>query len=194
MKKCFKKSRIAVAFIILALFVSGCIGGSAANQSGKTESGSPNNGEDEQVQENEMENAFEVTDDFNLSNLPAGEKLEERFNAQEAASRTEQIIDALKSFRLLTEKAEGKISKEEMDALGNTSWEIQYLGFHNWTNTVLGTLILQDYEIKKLEFKLALEQLEAGKIANDELELKEAEYIEAKNKVQQFLDSYSIAD
>ncbi|NLX90553.1 MAG: hypothetical protein GXZ07_03015 [Firmicutes bacterium] len=193
MINCLKKSRIAVVFIILALFVSGCIGGSVADQSGKTESGSPD-GQNEQAQENEMDNGFEITADFDLSNLPEGEVLEERFSAEEAACRTEQIIDALKSFRLLTEKAAGKISKEEMDDVGNTGWEIQHLGFHNWTNTVLGTLLLQEYEIKKLELELAGEKLEAGKIDKKDLEEKEAAYMEAKNKFQQFLDSYSIAD
>lgn len=193
MKNCLKKSRIAVVFIILALFVSGCAGGSADNQSGKAGLGSPN-GQNEQAQENEMGNGLEITDDFDLSNLPEGEVLEERFSAEEAACRTEQIISALKSFRLLTEKAEGKISKEEMDDVGNTSWEIQYLGFYNWTNTVLGTLLLQEYEIKKLELELAGEKLEAGKIDKKDLEEKEAAYMEARNKFQQFLDSYSIAD
>jgi len=194
MKSRFKKSRIAVVLIILALFLSGCIGGSAGDQSGKAESGTPNNGQNERVQENETDNGLVISDDFNISNLPEGEKLEERFTAKEAAYRTGQINDALKSFRLLTEKAEGKISKEEMDALENTSWEIQYLGFHNWTNTVLGTLLLQDYEIKKLELQLAEKQLQAGEIDKSTWELKELDYKEAKNKVQQFLDSYTIAD
>ncbi|NLC11922.1 MAG: hypothetical protein GX767_06690 [Firmicutes bacterium] len=144
MKNRLKISKIAVVFITLALLVSGsllvsgCIEGANGEQSEEAGSGNPHNEQQEQVQEQENDtgNGLEITDDFHVKNLPEPVNLDELFNAEEAAYRTEQIFDALKSFRLLTEKAEGKISKEEMEALGNTGWETQYLGFHNWTNTV----------------------------------------------------------
>lgn len=188
------KSKIIVLFIVLAFLTTGCIGNNSGNDIGNAEPGSAEAGGNGLLSKNDMNSSLELADDFDLSNLPEAAGLKEIFTAEEAVYRTGQIMGALSSFRLLTEKAEGKISKEEMGNVGNTGWEIQYLGFQNWTNTVLGTILFQEYEIKKLEFKLAGEKMEAGKIDQKDWERKEDEYLAAKNKVQQFLDSYSIAD
>ncbi len=194
------KSKITVILVIIAFFVAGCSGENTNKNAGNTEQEGANNElNEQQLDEQEIIDGQEIMAEldsdniFNLSNLPEGESLEGIFTAEGAVSRTEQISEALNSFRLLTEKAEGKIS-EEIAEVGNTGWEIQYLGFYNWTNTVQGTLLLQNYEIKRLELKLAGAELKAGEIDKKDFELKEAEYKAAKYKFQQFLNSYTIAD
>jgi len=195
------KSKIAVILVIIAFFTAGCSGENTNKNADNTEQEGANYElNEQQLDEQEIIDGQEIMAEldgdniFNLSNLPEGESLEEIFTTEGAVGRTEQISAALNSFRLLTEKAAGKISDQEIAQIGNTGWEIQYLGFYNWTNTVLGTLLLQDYEIKRLELKLAGAELKAGEIDKKDFELKEAEYKEAKDKVQQFLNSYTIAD
>ena len=74
------------------------------------------------------------------------------FNTSKAELQTAQenivyISDALQSFRKLTE-----ISDEEKKAkIKNTTWDIQNLGFINWTNSVKGTLLKQELEIATLK-------------------------------------------
>lgn len=191
-----KNNRDIALFIVLvfAFLVVGCSGNNTDNNVRGAEPGDAKIGENSLLPGDSTGSSLELREDFDLGNLSGAESLKEIFSAGEAVYRMGQIMDALGSFRLLTEKAEGKIPPDEMGSVGNTGWEIQYLGFHNWTNTVLGTLLLQDYQIKKLECELAGERLGAGKIEQKEWEEKEDEYLTAKNKFQQFLDSYSIAD
>ena len=57
------------------------------------------------------------------------------------------ISDALQSFRKLTEISDER-NKSKVD---NTAWDIQNLGFVNWTNSVKGTLLKQELEIATLK-------------------------------------------
>ena len=132
-------------------------------------------------------------DTFNADNLQ-GSTVEEAFSLDQSLYRVGQVREGLSSFRKLTEQGKTKFKKDILDQIGNTGWEVQTLGFHNWPNTIEGTLRLQDYQIKKLEFALAVERYEKGKIAKDAVEQAQKTYNDAKSDMQEFLDSYSIAD
>ncbi|NLP18207.1 MAG: hypothetical protein GX376_03825 [Firmicutes bacterium] len=137
---------------------------------------------------------FEIpADEFARGNLQ-GETLEERFSLKESLYRVEQVGDIFVSFRELTEECQGKLPPETLAAVGNTGWEMQHLGFHNLPNTIEGTLRLQDYEIKKLRFALAKEQYEKGEIGVEDAKGAQEAFYEARDGMQAFLDSYSIAD
>ncbi|NLJ34554.1 MAG: hypothetical protein GX349_08195 [Firmicutes bacterium] len=132
-------------------------------------------------------------DAFALENLQ-GEDLEDRFSLTESLTQLEQLREILISFRELTEECRGKISPETLREVGNTGWEMQHLGFHNLPNTLEGTLRLQDYEIKKLEFTLAKEQYEKGEITLADVEEAQAAFLAVREGMQEFLKAYTIAD
>ncbi|MEW5922311.1 MAG: hypothetical protein AB1796_15495 [Bacillota bacterium] len=132
--------------------------------------------------------------DIDLSNLRDNQSLDEIFTLTDSLFRVQQVKDALESFKELTEKSKGKLTQRELEEIGNTSWEMQYLGFHNWMNSLEGTLRKQDYLIKKLELELARKQYEVGEIAEDELKQKETLFLLSKNEFQLFIDAYRIAD
>ncbi len=137
---------------------------------------------------------FEVPEDeFSEENL-GGSTLLDAFSLEQSIYRIEQVREGLESFKKLTEKSKTKITKDILDQVGNTGWEIQTLGFYNWPNTIEGTLKIQDYQISKLEFELAIEKYEKDKIAKEDVEKTKEKYENAKNEMQKFLDSYTIAD
>lgn len=132
--------------------------------------------------------------DIDTSRLPEKDVLENRFSVTNAESRLNQVDQALGSFRAITEKSRGKLTAEELQKIGNTSWEVQSLGFQNWVGSVRGTLKNQDYRIKKLEYELAQRMFQSGEIKKEDLDRKEAEYNKAKAGLQTFINSFHIAD
>ncbi len=137
---------------------------------------------------------FEVPEDsFNEDNLQ-GSTLQETFSLEQSLYRVGQVREGLDSFRKLTEQSKTKLAKDIMEQVGNTGWEIQTLGFQNWPNTIEGTLRMQDYHIKKLNFELAVEKYEKGEITREDVQLAQKAYNDAKGDMQEFLDSYAIAD
>lgn len=132
-------------------------------------------------------------DDLDLSNLDVS-ALEEAFMIDDSLVRVGQIREALDSFKDLTEKGKVTFSQDLLDQVGNTDWETQALGFYNWTNAVEGALKKQDYQIKKLEFELAIANHQDGLVSEADLELKRAAYEKAKIDFQQFLDGFVTAD
>lgn len=142
--------------------------------------------------------ALPILGQLKLKDVPPGEPadhtLNKRFSLENSLRRIKQISGALESFRVLTEKTRGKLSKEEISKIENTDWETQNLGFGNWIGAVEGTLRKQDYQIKKLKFELAKEKYEAGKVKKEELQEKEMCYKKAESEFQKFWDSSQIAD
>jgi hypothetical protein len=132
-------------------------------------------------------------DDFGGFNLH-GDTIEEAFSFDESLYRIEQIRESLDSFRILTEKSRGKLSDEIFEEVGNTDWEMQNLGFRNVPNIVEGTLRMQDYKVKRLEFCLAIEKYEKGELTKEEAEKAQNIYENAKAAMQEFLNSYTITD
>ncbi|HEY9748864.1 MAG TPA: hypothetical protein V6C63_09305 [Allocoleopsis sp.] len=125
---------------------------------------------------------------------PAQETLDQRFSVENSLARIQQIDAALTSFRQLTEASQEKLGETEVAQVGNTDWETQNLGFHNWVGAVEGTLLKQNYQIAQLELKLAQQQYAAGKITKTELGQKALNERKAAQALAQFWKSFSIAD
>ncbi|MFW6296605.1 MAG: hypothetical protein ACOC04_05380 [Halothece sp.] len=125
---------------------------------------------------------------------PVEETWNQRFSFDSSLERLGQIEGALDSFRTLTETIRTTVGEERISFVGNTSAEVQTLGFPNWVNSVEGTLRKQDYQIQKLEYELAKEQFEDGEISQAELDEKAASYQEAKADFEAFWQQFNIAD
>lgn len=125
---------------------------------------------------------------------PIEDSLDSRFSFANSLERVKQIESALNSFQNLTEKSRVSLNNETLNEIGNTDWETQNLGFHNWVGSVKGTLIQQDYQIQKLEYELAKEQFEDGEINKTELDQKAADYQQAKQELQALWNTLEIAD
>ena len=129
------------------------------------------------------------------SNVQAVDNLDnDRFSLANALTGVQYINDWLKSFRGLTKLTADRVSPEEKQQVGNLGWEVQNLAFYNWVKSVEGTLCKQEYEIRKLEYELALEQNASGKVSQTEVAEKEKSYQEARNNLQSFLTKFHIAD
>ncbi len=81
----------------------------------------------------------------------------------------QKMQGSLMSFRILTEEAKGKISKQRLKEIGNTDWETQHLGFTNMPRSIEGALRKQDYLIKELCYQLAKEKFKQKAIDEKEL-------------------------
>ena len=118
----------------------------------------------------------------------------ERFSSKRSLESLTTIKSALDSFKKLTEEVANKISKETLTKIGNTSWEMQNLGFVNLVEAVRGTILKQEYLIKKLTYELAQRKSKSGGInQRDLLEIKR-EYEKAEKQFQEFWNTFGIAD
>ena len=120
--------------------------------------------------------------------------LDQRFSVENSLARVQQIDAALTSFRQLTEKSQKNLGQAEVTGVGNTDWETQNLGFHNWVGAVEGTLLKQNHQIAQLELELAQQQYAVGKITKAELTQKIVNEQKAAQEFDQFWQSFSIAD
>lgn len=118
----------------------------------------------------------------------------DRFSFSSGLTGIQYINDWLKSFRDLTVLSSERISPEEKQRIGNLGWDTQNLAFYNNVKSVEGTLYKQEFEIRKLEYELALERKAAGKISQAEVAEKEKSYQEAWNILQNFLAKVHVAD
>lgn len=124
---------------------------------------------------------------------PISDTLNDRFSLDNSLMRIDQIDEALVSFRQLTETSQANL-REQLSAVGNTDWETQNLGFHNWVNSIEGTLKQQDLQIKQLELELAQKQFEDGEITQAQLDAKTANHQKSVEAFQSFWNSFNIAD
>jgi len=119
---------------------------------------------------------------------------EQRFSIDMALSSLQKIQGSLMSFRILTEEAKGKISKQRFKEIGNTDWETQYLGFKNMPGCIEGTLRKQDYLIKELRYQLAKEKFKLKVIDEKELLETKRTFEQVEKSFQAFWDKFGIAD
>lgn len=118
----------------------------------------------------------------------------DRFSFSSALVGVQYINDWLKSFRDLTALSADRISTEEKQQVGNLGWDTQNLAFYNQMKSVEGTLYKQEFEIRKLEYELALERQAVGKVSQKEVAGKEKSYQEAWNSLRNFLAKFHVAD
>jgi len=118
----------------------------------------------------------------------------ERFSSKRSLESLSIIKSALDSFKRLTEASSGKIPKKTLAKIGNTDWEIQNLGFTNHVGTVKGTILKQEYLIRKLTYELAEMKAKSGEISQAELSAMKIDYEKAENQFQNFWNSFHIED
>ena len=148
--------------------------------------------------------ALSATADAKLNlkiNLPGGnpgeggeEIFNNEFTSDNALERMGQIESALESFKKLTDMSRSKITQDKLQKIGNTEGDIQNIGFGNWPNTIKGTILKQEYLIKKLNYDLAQARFKLGEIKKNDLQKAEKEYKEAEAKFQKFWDSFTVYD
>jgi hypothetical protein len=115
----------------------------------------------------------------------------EDLNAAEALSRVEQVRGFLESFRNLTERLreEKRVSEEELGAFGNTSREMQQLGFHSIPVQIEGTLLKQAYDLAQARYELAQLRQARGRGTRAQVAAARQVYAEATKRMQAFLDT-----
>jgi hypothetical protein len=118
----------------------------------------------------------------------------ERLSTKNSLINLAAVKSALVSFRKLTAATAGKIPKERLAEIGNTGWEIQNLGFVNYVEDIKGTLLKQDYLIKKLRYELAQQKSKSGEITGKDLLEAKGEFEKAEKQFQKFWNSFGIAD
>jgi hypothetical protein len=118
----------------------------------------------------------------------------QRFSLDMALFSLQKMQGSLMSFRILTEEAKGKISKQRLKEIGNTDWETQHLGFTNMPRSIEGALRKQDYLIKELCYQLAKEKFKQKAIDEKELLETKRAFEQAERSFQAFWDNFGIAD
>lgn len=104
------------------------------------------------------------------------------YNYITALEHLDSIKSSLNSYTEMTELADSKLK----DKVGNTSWEIQNIGFPNWTNYIQGTLLKQNLKIAELERKLA---------STPEDILRAQNYLDhAQNDYKDFIQRHQVVD
>lgn len=111
------------------------------------------------------------------------------YSSDQALRRLTQMQSFLASFSQLTEQARGKLTAAELDAVGNTSAEMQTIGFHNIPLTVEGTVLKQDYRLRQVQYELAQLKRQRGGISVQELNRARGAYEEATKRFQVFWDT-----
>lgn len=125
---------------------------------------------------------------------PADYTYSERFSAKRSLESLGAIQSALDSFRKLTEASAGRIPGKTLAKIGNTGWEMQNLGFANHVGTVKGTILKQEYRIRKLTYELAQVKAKSGEISQADLSAARQDYEEAEKQFQDFWNSFHIED
>lgn len=125
---------------------------------------------------------------------PADYTFNQRFSAESALRTTGYLRSIIESFRTMTRMTKDKLSAKELKEIGNTDWDIQHLGGPNHTNAVDGTILKQDYLIKKLEYELAVERSKSGKDDAAKVAAALKDYRKAEETFQTFWNKFGIAD
>ena len=112
----------------------------------------------------------------------------------EALGRLEQMRGFLSSFNRLTDRARSLLNEAELRTIGNTSGEMQTIGFHNIPLTVEGTLLKQDYQLAQVRFELAQLKYERREISAADLARAREDYSAATRRFQVFWDTKGPTD
>ncbi|MEZ4599580.1 MAG: hypothetical protein R2940_07305 [Syntrophotaleaceae bacterium] len=125
---------------------------------------------------------------------PADTTYNERFSTRRSLESLEALTSALDSFRKLTKASAGKIPRQTLEKIGYTGWEMQNLGFENHVGTVKGTLLKQEYLIKKLTYELAQTKARPEDFSQEGLSAAKMDYEKAEKQFQDYWDAFRIAD
>jgi hypothetical protein len=125
---------------------------------------------------------------------PVEYTLNHRLSVESALGAANSLKSILNSFRVLTEKSRGKIAARELKKIGNTARDTQDVGFTNLPRTIEGTLLKQDYTIKKLKYELAQEQSKSGRASATQVAAAKTEYEKSEEAFQKFWNGFGISD
>lgn len=108
------------------------------------------------------------------------------YSSGSALQRLDQVRGFLISFKQLTARARGRLTVADLRDAGNTSGEMQSIGFQNIPLVVEGTLLKQDYLLKQLEYELVQLQRARGEVVDQEVERARDAYAAATRRFQLF--------
>ena len=111
------------------------------------------------------------------------------YSADLALQRLTQMESFLTSFRDLTKRVRSTLGRVELNTIGNTSAEIQSIGFHNIPLVVEGTLLKQDYQLKQVDYEIAQLKRARGDITAEDLDRAGGTYTRATKRLQVFWDT-----
>jgi hypothetical protein len=111
------------------------------------------------------------------------------YSPSTALQRLDQLRGFLNSFKQLTARARGRLTATDLRDAGNTSGEMQSIGFHNIPLVVEGTLLKQEYQLKQVEYELARLRHLRGEVAEEDVARARRAYAEATKRFQVFWDT-----
>ncbi len=126
---------------------------------------------------------------------PAEEKAySDRLSSDRALRDLERIESALKSFTRLTDASRSIFTKEKLKERGNTGSDVQTLDFMVWPGIIKGTILRQEYTIKRLQYDLSLKRFKLGEINKEEVSAAQKEYQKAAQKLQTFWNTFGVVN
>ncbi|MBA3641551.1 MAG: hypothetical protein H0W53_20225 [Acidobacteria bacterium] len=106
-----------------------------------------------------------------------------------ALQRLDQMRGFLASFKQLSAQVRSRLSEAELRRAGNSSGEMQSIGFHNIPLIVEGTLLKQDYQLRQVEYELAQLRHLRGEATEQAVDRARRAYAEATKRFQAFWDT-----
>ena len=109
------------------------------------------------------------------------------YQAPEAQKNFAQIAAALSEYQILTDRLGKRITKKDAEGLGYLGWEMQNIGFGNWTQNVMASL----YELDYLKYLLIYKSLKLKKpaVSAEVLENYEGVVRHKKSLYEQYVNS-----
>ncbi|MEN6625352.1 MAG: hypothetical protein ABFD69_03885 [Candidatus Sumerlaeia bacterium] len=117
-----------------------------------------------------------------------------RFSFESAMESVRYVAGWLDKFRVTVDDLEKRLPPKEFADMKLPGWEYRYLAFGNRAMALEGTLLKQNYEIKKLEYELALERFNQKKVSAGELDLKKNALDKAEQDFLKYWNQLSFAD
>src|SRR5882724_2656520 len=101
------------------------------------------------------------------------------YSSEQALTRLNEVRDYLASFGHLTEQVRDRVSRTELEGVGNTDAETQGIAFHNTPLIVEGTILKQAYQLKQAEYELARMKHARGGLSVQEVDRARVAYAKA---------------
>lgn len=114
------------------------------------------------------------------------------YEAPDAQEQVAQMAAALSEFRILTERMGKRVTKKDKEGLPSVGWEIQNIGFENWTQGVMASL----YELDYLKYLLTYRCLQMKKpaVSAEELENFHCAVLHKKRLYEEYVFSIVVYD
>ena len=115
----------------------------------------------------------------------------EEFNSMalpDGRERLTQIRGFLDSFERMTGRVRARLSAADLKAIGNTSRELQTIGFHNIPLRVEAVLLKQEYLLRQAQYELAQLRLVRKEARAADVDRARTAYAAATRSFQEFWD------